>query len=72
MTGNSCMGGHLYELPVTGSVQLRTFKQVMFKSGLMEKSTFVVDLFVPEGTPTRWGGRRSCSVTDVISCEAFN
>jgi hypothetical protein len=56
MTGNSCMGGHLYELPVTGSVQLRTFKQVIFKSGLMEKSPSAVDLFVPEGTPTRWGG----------------
>jgi hypothetical protein len=43
------------------SCQLRTFKQVMFKLGLMEKSTSVVDLFVPKpsrlpGTPTRRAG----------------
>jgi hypothetical protein len=50
---NSGHGGFLEELPVTGSVQLRTFKWVMFKLGVMEKSAFVVDLFVPKGTPTR-------------------
>jgi len=40
---------------VTGSVQLRTFKQVIFKSGLMEKSTSAVYFIVPKGTPTRGG-----------------
>jgi hypothetical protein len=46
MTGNSCMGGHLYELPVTGAAVTDVISCEVFsseQSTIIDKSSMMVN-----------------------------